>query len=116
MPKLTGKADGVEYIHASAIREQDGYADVTTALMRGWVEAGALAPVTRAEWAAAMGETLPPELTIGADRPALYPGPQGPENVYRWADVVRVETQRRLDRRKNGGRPRGRSNRTAKEA
>lgn len=109
MPKLTGKADGVEYIHASAIHEQDGYADVDPPALRTWVKAGALMPVTRAEWAAAMGETLPTDLTIRADLPALYPGPKGPENVYRWADIVRVETKRRLARRKNGGRPRGRS-------
>lgn len=106
MPELVGATDGVRYITASAIRYQDGYADVRPKLLRAWHAAGALRPVTRAEWAAAMGRELPAALTASPDTPALYPGPSGPEYVYRWDDVVTVETRRRLARRRNGGRPR----------
>jgi hypothetical protein len=106
MPRLTGSADGVEYIHASAIHDEPGYEDVDPPMLRGWVAAGAIVPVTRAEWAVAMGRALPGGLTVRPDAPAQYPGPKGPENVYRWADVVRVETDRRQARRRNGGRPR----------
>ncbi len=109
MPRLTGSADGVEYIHASAIREEDGYGDVTPAMLRGWVADGDLDPVTRTEWAAAMGRAMPAALERAGGEPARYPGPCGPESVFRWADIVRVEAARRQTRRRRGGRPRKQS-------
>lgn len=98
--------DGNLYLTASQIRDRDGYHDITPALLRTWVAAGHLAVVTVADLAAALGVTPPPNT---GDMPARAPGPSGPENVYRWADIVRCETARR---RTGVGRPRGRRPRT----
>ncbi len=95
--------DGETYLAASMIRHEDGYEDVTPALLRTWVHDEHLAVVTVAELAAALGRT--PPANVDGTEPAQVRGPSGPENVYRWADIVRCETARR---RAPGGRPRGR--------
>lgn len=100
--------DGHTYHQASDVQRQRGYADVTPALLRTWCHDGKLRPVTCAELAAAYGLPDPP-----ADRahlPARVDGASGPENVYRWSDVVRVETR---TRRTPAGRTRGRAPRRA---
>lgn len=96
--------DGHTYITASHVRLEDGYADLTAALLRTWADTGALPVVTRAELATALGRTVPPGVDGAA--PARAPGPSGDENVYRWDHIVRTETAGRLHRRKRGGRPR----------
>lgn len=94
--------DGHVYITASAIATIDGYADVDAALLRTWIDEGLLAIVTRGQLAQAFGAAQPPD----PDLPARWSGPSGPENIYRWDQVVRVETDTRLKRRRRGGNPR----------
>lgn len=95
-------SSGHTYVTGTEVRGE--WPDVTPALLRTWVESGRLALVTVGELADDLGYVLPP----GTDRdaPARAAGPSGPENVYRWADVSRVETAGRLWRRRHGGRPR----------
>lgn len=93
--------DGNRYLTAGAVRRQHGYADITPALLRTWCHAGHLRPVSRAELAAAFNVPAGPDPHL----PARVSGPSGPENVYRWADVVRAETR---TRRAAAGRRRGR--------
>lgn len=95
--------DGHTYLMASDVQRQQGYADVTPALLRTWCHDEKLTPVTCAQLATAYGLPDPP--TDRADQPARVSGPSGPENVYRWADVVRTETRARLE---PAGRTRGR--------
>lgn len=99
--------DGHTYLTAGEIRHQDGYRDVTPAMLRAWAASGALHRVTVGELAAALGRALPPGRD--PDTAAMASGQSGPEAVYRWADVVRCETARRAWRRAHGGRPRIRS-------
>jgi hypothetical protein len=99
--------NGIRYIAASDIRLQDGYEDVTPALLRTWVADGRLELVTVGELATALGRAVP--AGIDPTAPAQARGASGPENVYRWPDVVRVETATRQHRREHGGRPRGRA-------
>lgn len=96
--------DGHHYVTATGVRDQDGYADITPALLRQWVADGKLARVTRGELAAAFGVPMP--AGDDPDDPARVRGCSGPENVYRWADVVRVET---ATRRTPAGRHRTRA-------
>jgi hypothetical protein len=96
--------DGHTYITASQIRDETGYEDVTTALLRTWVDHSRLSVVTVAELAAALEQQLP--AGVDGTAPARVPGRTGRENVYRWADIVRVETQTRQTRRARGGRAR----------
>lgn len=106
---ITGH-DGHTYVTAPEVR--DTYPDVTPALLHTWVAAGDLAVVTRGELAAALGVAhLPPDVDVNA--PARARGKSTPEYLYRWADVVRVETSKRLTRRRRGGRPRSTSTKGA---
>ncbi len=98
--KFDGR-DGETYLAASMIRHEDGYADVTPALLRTWVHDGHLTVVTVADLAHALGRRPAPNINPAA--PAQVRGPSGPENVYRWSDIVRCETARR---RAHAGRPR----------
>lgn len=102
--RFVSRADGETYLAASMIRHEDGYEDVPPALLRTWVHDGHLTVVTVAELAAAFGHRPPPN--VDGTAPAQAKGPSGPENVYRWADIVRCETARRQAR---AGRPRGRA-------
>ncbi|MEU8023697.1 hypothetical protein AB0B88_15930 [Micromonospora haikouensis] len=96
--------DGHTYLTASEVQHRPNYADVTPDLLRTWVHAGKLHRVTCAELATAYGLPTPPD--DRANQPAHWPGPSGPENIYRWADIPRVETS---TRRNPAGRPRGRT-------
>lgn len=100
--------DGARYLPASSVQHVDGYEDVTPDLLADWRRAQPaphITPVTVAELARALDRDVPPAVKGAA--PAMWPGPSGPEYVYRWSDVVRAETATRLTRRRRGGRPRG---------
>lgn len=101
--------DGVRYLTASEIRHEPGYGDITPGLLRTWVASEKIRPVTVGELAAALGYHVPAD--IDPDQPARARGTSGPENVYRWHDVVRVET---ATRRARVGRHRGRQPRTTR--
>lgn len=98
--------DGARYLPASSVQHVDGYQDVTPSLLAAWRRAQPphITPVTVAELADALGRELPAGVNGAAA--AMWPGPSGPEYVYRWNDVVRAETTTRLTRRRRGGRPR----------
>lgn len=102
--RIDTTTDGHTYLTAGAVRDQPGYADLAPALLSAWVTARKLAPATVADLAAALGRPVPPGVDPTA--PAMAPGRSGPEYVYRWADIVRVETATRMTRRRRGGRPR----------
>jgi hypothetical protein len=103
MTAIEGR-DGAQYLPASAVQHVDGYADVTPRLLADWRRASTITAVTVAELAAALGRDVP--AGVDGDQAARWPGPSGPEYVYRWSDVVRAETGTRLTRRRRGGRPR----------
>jgi hypothetical protein len=95
------------HVYVTATEVRDEWPDVTPDLLRTWVEQGRLDVVSLGELADALGYVLPADVDRAA--PAQAAGRRGAENVYRWADVSRVETATRLHRRKHGGRPRGRA-------
>jgi hypothetical protein len=96
--------DGAQYLPASSVQHVDGYADVTPRLLTDWRRAGTITAVTVAELAEALDRTVP--AGVDGAQAARWPGPSGPEYVYRWSDVVRAETATRMTRRRRGGRPR----------
>jgi hypothetical protein len=96
--------NGARYYTASAVQHVDGYSDVTPHLLGSWRRTGAIAYVTVAQLAAALGRDVPTDVTPTA--PAKYPGPSGPEYLYEWTDVVQAEAATARTRRTRGGRPR----------
>jgi hypothetical protein len=93
--------NGTRYLTAAQIRLEDGYQDVTPAMLRAWCAAGHLREATVGEVAAALGHPVPPGVDPAA---AAVAGAAG--HVYQWQHVVRAETAARLYRRAHGGRPR----------